>query len=163
MHSSHSPRASVPSLTPPLGTESQTKAVSSSGALRWASGSHLRSMRDVATGRLLSFSLRPGRLNLFEVPLIIPLPTGIHTTGPPGREGPGSWLASSLSHPATTGVPSGVQGTVCEESAEVHFSVAALGQEMLCCVLEVFIVVTNFGGKNSPLQLVYKAIKIKGW
>lgn len=51
-------------------------------------------------------------------------------------------------------IPSGPHSAVGEEFAEVHFGVATLGQELLCCVLEFFVVLKNFGGKKLLLQFI---------
>lgn len=53
-------------------------------------------------------------------------------------------LHSTTPAMATSGVPSGPHSTVHKELAEVHFSVATLGQELLCYVLQISVVLTNF-------------------
>lgn len=52
-------------------------------------------------------------------------------------------LHSTTPAMATSGVPSGPHSTVHKELAEVHFGVATLGQELLCYVLEISVVLTN--------------------
>lgn len=58
----------------------------------------------------------------------------------------------------TSGDSSGPHGAVNEEFAEVHFRVATLGQELLCCALEFSIVLQNFGSKKVLLQFIFLMI-----
>lgn len=48
-------------------------------------------------------------------------------------------------------VPSASHSTIHKEFAEVHFGVTTLGQELLRYVLEISVVLTNFGGNILPL------------
>lgn len=181
LHSSHTQLVFLPSLTPPLEIQSRIQSsYSSSGAWQRASGSCFNGTGYIVIGRLLSFSLLLGRLNRFAVSLIILLPGHIHRNtrySPKGKAmqekqlGPwwrwwrcqkaGCIRLSTTPASATSGVPSGPHGTICEEFAEVHFSVPTLGQEMLYCVLEISVVITNFGGKNRLLHFIFLMIGSK--
>lgn len=61
---------------------------------------------------------------------------------------------SKIPAAATSRVPSASDSTIHKEFAEVHFSIATLRQELLCYVLKIFVVLTNFGGNILLPQFI---------
>lgn len=55
---------------------------------------------------------------------------------------------------AASRVSSAFDSTIHKEFAQVHFSITTLRQELLCYVLEIFVVLTNFGGNILLPQFI---------